>query len=111
MPTGAIDKAAEDIEGELQKLGKAEVPSGIIGQMVMNHLRKLDRVAYIRYASVYRDFADVETFKEEVDSLLQPGKGGRDAHCPTASDAGGGQSRSSARAPEDVKKPLYREVL
>ena len=60
----------DEIEEELQKLGKAEVPTGIIGEMVMTRLRDLDRVAYIRFASVYRDFEDVETFKEEVDSLL-----------------------------------------
>ena len=75
LPTGAIEKLVDDIEGELQKLGKAEVPSGIIGEIVMNHLRELDRVAYIRFASVYRDFADAETFREEVDSLLQSSGG------------------------------------
>ena len=74
LPTGAIDKVVDDIEGELQRLGKVEIPAGIIGEMVMNHLRELDRVAYIRFASVYRDFADAETFKEEVDSLLQGGQ-------------------------------------
>ncbi|MEE9161885.1 MAG: transcriptional regulator NrdR [Candidatus Neomarinimicrobiota bacterium] len=74
LPTGTIEKVVDDIEGELHKLGKVEIPSGIIGEMVINYLRKLDRVAYIRFASVYRDFADVETFKEEVDSLLQSGK-------------------------------------
>ncbi|MCH8086667.1 MAG: transcriptional repressor NrdR [Chloroflexi bacterium] len=74
LPIGSIEKLVDDIEGELQKLGKAEVPSGIIGEMVMSRLRKLDRVAYIRFASVYRDFEDVETFKEEVDSLLEAGK-------------------------------------
>lgn len=75
LPTGTIEKVVDDIEADLQKLGKAEIPSGIVGEMVMNHLRDLDRVAYIRFASVYRDFADAETFKEEVDSLLQAGKG------------------------------------
>ena len=75
LPTGTIDNVVEEIEGELQKLGRVEVPSGSIGEMVMNQLRGLDRVAYIRFASVYRDFADAETFKSEVDSLLQSGKG------------------------------------
>ena len=75
MPTGTIEKVVDDIEADLQKLGKAEVPSGIVGEMVMTQLRDLDRVAYIRFASVYRDFADAETFKTEVDSLLQTGKG------------------------------------
>ena len=75
LPTGTIEKVVDDIEADLQKLSKAEVPSGIVGEMVMNHLRKLDRVAYIRFASVYRDFSDAETFKVEVDSLLETGKG------------------------------------
>ena len=70
LPLGAIEKVADEIEEGLQRLGKAEVPTKIIGEMVMTRLRELDRVAYIRFASVYRDFEDVETFKEEVDSLL-----------------------------------------
>ncbi len=75
LPTGTIDKVVEEIEAKLQKLGKVEIPSGIIGEMVMSQLKELDRVAYIRFASVYRDFADAETFKSEVDSLLESGKG------------------------------------
>ena len=70
LATGAIEKVVADIEGTLQKLGKAEIPSPAIGEMVVNHLKQLDRVAYIRFASVYRDFADIETFREEVDALL-----------------------------------------
>ena len=70
LPTGTIEKLVDDIEAELQKLGRAEIPSSHIGGMVMDRLRALDRVAYIRFASVYRDFADIETFREEVDSLL-----------------------------------------
>ena len=52
--------------------GRSEISSKIIGDMVMDHLRKLDRVAYIRYASVYRSFQDIETFKNEIDALLDP---------------------------------------
>ena len=44
----------------------------MIGELVMESLKKLDRVAYIRFASVYRDFQDIETFKEEIDALLEP---------------------------------------
>ena len=69
LPTGTIDKLVDDIEAELQRLGRAEVPSSIIGEMVMERLRVLDRVAYIRFASVYRDFADIESFKQEVEAL------------------------------------------
>jgi transcriptional repressor NrdR len=69
LPTGAIEKVVDDIEAELQRLGRAEILSSIVGEMVMKRLRGLDRVAYIRFASVYRDFADIESFKEEVEAL------------------------------------------
>ena len=71
LPTGTIEKLVDDIEAELQKLGRAEIPSSHIGGMVMERLRGLDRVAYIRFASVYRDFADIESFKEEVEALQE----------------------------------------
>ncbi len=71
LPTGAIEKLVDDIEAELQRLGRAEIPSSHVGEMVMEQLRGLDRVAYIRFASVYRDFADIEEFKEEVEALQE----------------------------------------
>ena len=69
LPTGTIDKLADDIETQLQALGRAEIPSFAIGEMVVERLRALDPVAYIRFASVYRDFADVERFKDAVEAL------------------------------------------
>ena len=51
-------------------MGKAEIPSSVIGDMVMSHLKKLDYIAYIRFASVYRDFTDITDLKQEVDTLL-----------------------------------------
>lgn len=72
LPVGSIEKVVEDIEGQLSNVGRAEVPSRIIGEMVMDRLKNLDRVAYIRFASVYRDFRDIESFREEVDALLEP---------------------------------------
>lgn len=72
LPIGTIEKAVEDIEAQLAEAGRAEIPSRVIGEMVMERLRKLDRVAYIRFASVYRDFRDIESFKEEIDALLEP---------------------------------------
>ena len=74
LRTGAIDKIVDDIESELYRLGKAEVPSSAIGDMVMERLRGLDYIAYIRFASVYREFADIGAFKREVDNLVE-GKG------------------------------------
>ncbi|MDE2860575.1 MAG: transcriptional regulator NrdR [Chloroflexota bacterium] len=69
LPTGAIDKLVDDIESQLQALGRAEIPSVAIGEMVIERLRALDPVAYIRFASVYRDFADVERFRDAVEAL------------------------------------------
>ena len=69
LPTGSIDRLVHDIEVQLQDMGKAEIHSVSIGEMVIEHLRSMDPVAYIRFASVYRDFADVESFKEAVEAL------------------------------------------
>ncbi len=66
----AIEKMVDEIERDLHNVGEKEIKSELIGQMVMNHLQKLDPVAYVRFASVYREFKDVETFREEIESLL-----------------------------------------
>jgi len=63
-----IDKIVEEVEEKLRRRGK-EVKSEMIGKMVMNKLKKLDKVAYIRFASVYKDFQDVKDFKNEVKEL------------------------------------------
>ena len=70
LPTGAIEKLADDIEAELYNLGRTEIPSVLIGDLVMDRLKKLDHVAYIRFASVYREFADITALKQEVDTLV-----------------------------------------
>ena len=69
VPFRDIEKVVEDIEIELQRLGHAEIKATFLGEMVMDRLRKLDRVAYIRFASVYRDFQDIESFEEAVNDL------------------------------------------
>lgn len=71
LPVGAIDKLADDIESALYRLGKREVSSSTIGDMVMESLKSLDNIAYIRFASVYRRFADITDLKQEVDTLVQ----------------------------------------
>ena len=72
LALGTIDKAAEDITNQLLESGRAEFPAQLIGEMVMDRLKSLDRVAYIRFASVYRDFRDLESFREEINALLEP---------------------------------------
>ena len=71
IPSRTIEKMIEDIETELQRLGQVEVPTAILGTLVMERLRNLDRVAYIRYASVYRDFQDIESFERAVKDLRE----------------------------------------
>jgi transcriptional repressor NrdR len=73
LPAGSVDRLADDIEAELYQLGRAEIASSIIGDMVMRRLRELDYIAYIRFASVYRDFADITDLKQEVDTLVGAG--------------------------------------
>jgi transcriptional repressor NrdR len=80
LPAVEIEKAVEEIEQGLDRLGKQEVSSSVIGELVIERLRHLDKIAYIRFASVYRSFADVETMFEEIQELLsrdkpEPGNG------------------------------------
>jgi transcriptional repressor NrdR len=60
----------DDIEAELRRSGRVEIPSGEIGEMVMTRLRDLDEVAYIRFASVYREFMDLQQVKKEIEQVL-----------------------------------------
>jgi transcriptional repressor NrdR len=70
LPVGEIESAVEEIEQELYRLGRQEIQSSVIGELVMERLRNLDKIAYIRFASVYRSFGDVETMFKEIQSLL-----------------------------------------
>jgi len=58
------------IERDLQALRKSEIPSEQVGEIIMEHLKKVDKVAYIRFASVYESFEDAETFLEELEKLI-----------------------------------------
>ena len=70
LPTGTVEKLVDDIESELLRMGKVEIPSSAVGEIVMDRLKELDHIAYIRFASVYRDFADITSLKQEVDTLI-----------------------------------------
>jgi transcriptional repressor NrdR len=69
VSTEQIDSAIERIEEKLLNLGVREIPSSRIGELVMRELKKLDKVAYVRFASVYRSFEDVDEFKTVVDEI------------------------------------------
>ncbi|MGD9774072.1 transcriptional regulator NrdR [Diaphorobacter sp.] len=69
VSTVQIDSAIEHIEEKLRTLGQREVLSSRIGELVMRELKKLDKVAYVRYASVYRSFEDIDEFRALVDEV------------------------------------------
>ena len=66
-----IEAVVSQIEHSLQATGEREVQSLIVGEKVMEHLKKLDQVAYVRFASVYRDFKDLNEFRQEIDRLAE----------------------------------------
>ena len=69
VSTEQVDGAIERIEEKLINLAQREVPSHRLGEMVMRELKKLDKVAYVRFASVYRSFEDIDDFKNLVDEV------------------------------------------
>jgi transcriptional repressor NrdR len=74
VPIADVEKIVAEIESGLNNLMKKEMDSAIIGEFVMEHLKSLDDVAYVRFASVYRQFTDAESFRKEVDKLLENDK-------------------------------------
>ena len=69
IPSGAIEALADEVETAVFGLNRAEIPSSIVGELVMERLKALDHIAYIRFASVYRAFADVEELEQELEAL------------------------------------------
>jgi len=72
VPTEYVDAAIDRIVQKLLSLGEREIPSRKIGEMVMRELYKLDKVAYIRFASVYRSFQDVDDFHDAIKEVQRP---------------------------------------
>ena len=72
VPAEHVDEAIERIKQKLLSLGEREVPARRVGEMVMRELYKLDKVAYIRFASVYRSFQDVEDFRDAIEEVQKP---------------------------------------
>jgi len=67
----ALEAVVERIEKKIQELGKSEIPGQVIGEEVMKELHELDQVAYVRFASVYREFKDLSEFMNELKELLK----------------------------------------
>ena len=64
-----IDKVVQDLEQKLRNMESTEVKSKVFGEFIMKSLKKIDKVAYIRFASVYKDFEDIESFKQAIEKL------------------------------------------
>ncbi len=71
VPSERVEEVCQNIEGQLVEMFDKEVASGFIGNLVMKELRQLDPVAYVRFASVYREFKDVDQFLDELRPLLK----------------------------------------
>lgn len=78
ISSSTIEEAADRIERFLQSLGDKEVPSAVIGEEVMRQLYDLDKVAYVRFASVYRSFQDLDAFMRELKDLIGERSGGEE---------------------------------
>ncbi|MDE2050584.1 MAG: transcriptional regulator NrdR [Gammaproteobacteria bacterium] len=97
VPRPQVDEALSRIAHKVRALGDREVASRVIGELVMEELRRLDEVAYVRFASVYRHFEDVEAFHEEIRRL----RGQRDGNLPARE-----QKRPAKRQPAQDRDQL-----
>ena len=70
VPMQVLERAVDEIEAALQNSLEREVPASKIGELAMEKLRAIDEVAYVRFASVYRQFKDVQSFKDEISKLM-----------------------------------------
>ena len=70
VPMQVLERAVDEIEAHLQNSLEREVPASKIGELAMEKLRAIDEVAYVRFASVYRQFKDVQSFKDEISKLM-----------------------------------------
>ena len=71
ISTAAIEAATDRIEKRIQEMGESEIESRVLGEEVMKELHQLDQVAYVRFASVYREFKDIDQFMDELKTLAQ----------------------------------------
>lgn len=74
VPMELVESSISHVKHELRATGEREIPSKLVGEKVMNELKKLDEVAYVRFASVYRSFKDLNEFREEIDRIAQEGE-------------------------------------
>lgn len=104
ISTAQLEDIVADIEARLNSDGRPEIPSSVVGELAMDALRKLDHIAYIRFASVYRSFADLESLKETLAALEEgriPTPEERSLQLPLLDDAeeAGRRARAAASPP------------
>ena len=77
VPYEKVQEIADSVERELRMNGESEVESSRIGELVMQHLEETDQIAYVHFASVYRQFADVKNFMQELERIMHKGQQGK----------------------------------
>ena len=102
-----IERTVEQIESELRSRDSSEVPSSVVGDLAMEKLRQLDQVAYIRFASVYRAFADISSFEDEVRRLIERAGLASAAQSPSHQSSSDASANYQPPAPAQprLKKP------
>ncbi len=103
VPTQLVDDAIATITQEVLAQGERELPSRRLGEMVMRELKRLDQVAYIRFASVYRSFQGIDDFQDAIKEVQRPAKPLPDVDAKNAPDAQG--ARDNRRDVEEEQKP------
>ena len=115
LPSGALEKLVQDIETDLHKLGKTEVPTAVIGETALARLRALDPVAYVRYASVYRGFDTLDGFVKEIQEFqaAEPADTGRSSQLELIPNEYAIPSKRSGRRGRrpSMTSPLFEERL
>lgn len=97
----ALDEAVSRVTHRVRTLGDREIPTRVVGEFVMDELRLLDEVAYVRFASVYRQFQDVEAFHEEIEKLRRQ-RAEATALDPKAGQAAAGRSKRTHKREANV---------
>lgn len=77
VPVAEIDRAVDEIERTIQDQGSGEIATSVVGERVMDRLKALDEVAYVRFASVYKSFRDIDEFMGELESLVRERRSSR----------------------------------
>ncbi len=100
IAVGQLEAIVGDIENELYRMGKAEIPASTVGELAMEHLRKLDAIAYIRFASVYRSYPNLQAMRQEMDRLLEDVAGENAANGAAPTEGHDQPARGEKHAPK-----------